>query len=202
MRGKKACVRPSAFATDIERTITGNLKRFISLFVITALGATMLVGLKAACDDLRFTADDYYDAQRLFDISVKSTLGLDEADISALSEVDGVEVAEGGYTESAYTQVDGLSEKVDLKALSAAGLNEPRVIEGRLPRDVHEVAVTQKYLDASGKKIGDTVTFESAEEKQRRHDRRGLRCRRIIRYRQFSSAAVTPSPHPCSIPWM
>ncbi len=129
--------------------------------MITALGATMLVGLKAACDDLRFTADDYYDAQRLFDISVKSTLGLDEADISALGEVDGVEVAEGGYTESAYTQVDGLSEKVDLKALSAAGLNEPRVIEGRLPRDVHEVAVTQKYLDASGKKIG---------------------CRRIIRY--------------------
>lgn len=166
MRGKKAGVRPSAFATDIERTITGNLKRFISLFVITALGATMLVGLKAACDDLRFTADDYYDAQRLFDISVKSTLGLDEADISALGEVDGVEVAEGGYTESAYTQVDGLSEKVDLKALSAAGLNEPRVIEGRLPRDVHEVAVTQKYLDASGKKIGDTVTFESAEEKR------------------------------------
>lgn len=166
MRGKKACVRPSAFATDIERTITGNLKRFISLFVITALGATMLVGLKAACDDLRFTADDYYDAQRLFDISVKSTLGLDEADISALGEVDGVEVAEGGYTESAYTQVDGLSEKVDLKALSAAGLNEPRVIEGRLPRDVHEAAVTQKYLDASGKKIGDTVTFESAEEKR------------------------------------
>lgn len=166
MRGKKAGVRSSAFATDIKRTITGNLKRFISLFVITALGATMLVGLKAACDDLRYTADDYYDAQRLFDISVQSTLGLDEADISALSEVDGVDVAEGGYAESAYTQVDGLSEKVDLKALSAAGLNEPRVVEGRLPRDVHEVAVTQKYLDASGKKIGDTVTFESAEEKR------------------------------------
>ena len=166
MRGKKAGARPNAFTTDIKRTITGNLKRFISLFVITALGATMLVGLKAACDDLRYTADDYYDAQRLFDISVKSTLGLDEADISALSEVDGVDVAEGGYTESVYTQVDGLSEKVDLKALSAACLNEPRVIEGRLPRDVHEVAVTQKYLDASGKKIGDTVTFESAEEKR------------------------------------
>lgn len=166
MRGKKAGARPNAFTTDIKRTITGNLKRFISLFVITALGATMLVGLKAACDDLRYTADDYYDAQRLFDISVKSTLGLDEADISALSEVDGVDVAEGGYTESACTQVDGLSEKVDLKALSAAGINEPRVVEGRLPRDVHEVAVTQKYLDASGKKIGDTVTFESAEEKR------------------------------------
>ena len=75
--------RPNAFRTDIARTITGNLKRFISLFVITALGATMLVGLKAACDDLRFTADSYYDSQRLFDISIQSTLGLDEGDIEA-----------------------------------------------------------------------------------------------------------------------
>lgn len=166
MRWKKAGVRPNAFANDIKRTITGNLKRFISLFVITALGATMLVGLKAACDDLRYTADGYYDVQRLFDISVRSTLGLDEDDISALAAVSGVDIAEGGYTESAYTQVSGVSEKVDVKALSAAGLNEPRVIEGRLPRDVHEVAVTQRYLDASGKKIGDTVTFESAEEKR------------------------------------
>ncbi len=166
MRGKKAGVRPNAFATDIKRTITGNLKRFISLFVITALGATMLVGLKAACDDLRYTSDGYYDAQRLFDISVRSTLGLDEGDIAALAEVSGVDVAEGGYTETAYTQVDGLSEKVDVKALSAAGLNEPRVVEGRLPRDAREVAVTQKYLDASGKKIGDTVTFEGAEERR------------------------------------
>lgn len=164
MRGKKADARPNAFATDIKRTITGNLKRFISLFVITVLGATMLVGLKAACDDLRYTADDYYDAQRLFDISVKSTLGLDEKDVEALSSVKGVEVAEGGYAETAYTQVGDSSQKVDLKALSPAGLNEPKVLEGRLPRDVDEVAVTQKYLDATGKKIGDTVTFQGEDD--------------------------------------
>lgn len=165
MRGEKAPKqRPNAFSTDIKRTITGNLKRFISLFVITALGATMLVGLKAACDDLRFTADSYYDEQRLFDISIKSTLGLDEGDIRALGKVEGVDVAEGGYAETAYTPIDGVRQKVELKALSAAGLNEPRVLEGRLPRDVREIAVTQKYLDASGKELGDTVTFEGASK--------------------------------------
>ena len=165
MRGEKAPKqRPNAFSTDIKRTITGNLKRFISLFVITALGATMLVGLKAACDDLRFTADSYYDEQRLFDISIKSTLGLDEGDIRALGKVEGVDVAEGGYNEMAYTPIDGVRQKVELKALSAAGLNEPRVLEGRLPRDVREIAVTQKYLDASGKELGDTVTFEGASK--------------------------------------
>ena len=165
MRGEKAPRRrPNAFSTDIKRTITGNLKRFISLFVITALGATMLVGLKAACDDLRLTADSYYDEQRLFDISIKSTLGLDGDDIRALGKVEGVDVAEGGYTETAYTPIDGVRQKVELKALSAAGLNEPRVLEGRLPRDVREIAVTQKYLDASGKELGDTVTFEGGSK--------------------------------------
>ncbi|WP_229056360.1 FtsX-like permease family protein [Collinsella sp. D33t1_170424_A12] len=166
--GKKDCraakARPNAFTTDIKRTITGNLKRFISLFVITALGTTMFVGLKAACDDLRATADSYYDEQRLFDISVQSTLGLDGADIAALAALEGVDEAEGGYTETAYTQVDGRRAKVDLKALSAAGINEPRVLEGRLPRDVGEVAVTQRFLDASGKRVGDTVTFAGADE--------------------------------------
>ena len=160
-------VMPPAFSTDIRRTITGNLKRFISLFVITALGATLLVGLKAACDDLRLTADSYYDEQHLFDVSVQSTLGLDDEDVAALAELDGVEVAEGGYSELGYTEVDGSRQKVDLRALSRAGLNEPRVLEGHLPRDVDEVAVTQKYLDASGKHIGDTVTFEGAEEMER-----------------------------------
>ncbi len=69
-------------------------------------------------------------------------------------------MAEGGYNEMAYTPIDGVRQKVELTALSAAGLNEPRVLEGRLPRDVREIAVTQKYLDASGKELGDTVTFE------------------------------------------
>ena len=169
MPGKKqrragAKARPSAFATDVRRAITDNPKRFISLFVITALGATMLVGLKAACDDLRSTADAFYDSQRLFDISVKSTLGMDESDIEALSDVEGVVAVEGGYAETAYTQVDGRRQKVDVRALMSEGINEPMVLEGRLPRDVGEVAVTQKYLDATGARVGDEVRFEAADD--------------------------------------
>lgn len=160
-RQRRAGFVPRAFAVDIRRTITGNLKRFVSLFVITALGATMLVGLKAACDDLRVTADAYYDSQRLFDISVRSTLGLTADDIDALAEVQGVSVAEGGYEESAYTEVDGAREQVEVRALSPAGINEPQVVAGRMPRDVGEVAVTEKYLEASGKQLGDTVTFKA-----------------------------------------
>ena len=157
--------RPSAFATDVRRTITGNLKRFISIFIICALGAAMLVGLKAACDDLRLTADSYYDDQNLFDIYVQSTLGLTQGDIDALANLDDVDAAEGSYTETAYTQVDGSSEKVDLKALSGRGFNQPQVVEGELPQAADEVAVTTKYADAADKGVGDTLTFFSKGER-------------------------------------
>ena len=153
--------RPRAAATDIRRTITGNLKIFLSIFVICALGAGMLVALKAACDDLRHAADTYLDQQRLYDVSVQSTLGLTDADVDALAALDGVDAAVGAYTESAYTQVDGAPEKVDVKALCDEGLNEPQLVRGRLPRAVGEVAVTQKYLDATGKELGDAVSWGS-----------------------------------------
>lgn len=42
---------------DIIRTIKKGKKRFFSILLITALGATMMTGLKAACVDLRYSAD-------------------------------------------------------------------------------------------------------------------------------------------------
>lgn len=123
----------------------------------------MLVGLKAACDDLRATADTFFDTQRLYDISVRSTLGLTASDIQTLAQVDGVAAAEGGYTEAAYTEVSGATEKVDLRALPTGedSLNEPKLVEGRLPERAGELAVTPRYLQASGHQVGDTVAFSS-----------------------------------------
>ena len=52
-----------AYYKDIWRAIRNNKRRFFSLMVITILGVTMLTGLRAACRDLRYTADDFYDKQ-------------------------------------------------------------------------------------------------------------------------------------------
>ena len=154
----------SAFAKGILRTVRGSLKRFVALTTITALGVTMLVGLRAACVDLRNSADRFFDEQSLFDVRVQSTLGLTDEDVAALAALDGVETAEGGWSETAYTTVGSASEKVDVKALSSSGLNEPLVLEGRLPEASGEVAVTQRYLKDSGLSIADSVTFRGDDE--------------------------------------
>ena len=152
-----------AFRKDITRTIRGNLKRFVSIAVICALGVAMFCGLRAACTDLRNAADSFFDTQRLFDVQVLSTLGLDDDDIAALASVEGVEAAEGGWTETTYTDVEGARASVEVKALSVHGLNMPYVVDGELPETADEVAVTQKFIDASGLEIGDTVEISEAE---------------------------------------
>ena len=153
-----------AFTKDIVRTIRGSMKRFLSIVVICALGATMLTGLSMACIDLRAAASALYSSQHLFDISVQSTYGLTDEDIAELAAVDGVAQSEGGFEETTYTLVDGLRATITVKALLASGMNEPYVVEGRLPESADEVAVTEKYLKDSGKQIGDTLEFEDAEQ--------------------------------------
>lgn len=148
-----------AFNKDVVRTIGSSKKRFFSIMAICALGVTMFVGLAVACIDLRKSADAFFDDQALFDLSVMSTLGMTDDDVAALAALDGVAVAEGSYEASVHTDVGGHLEQADVKALSDAGINEPYVLEGRLPQDATEVAVTQAYLNDSGKQVGDTLTF-------------------------------------------
>lgn len=152
----------SAYRKDILRTIRNNIRRFISIMIITALGVAMFCGLRASCEDLRAGADDLFDSQNLFDIQVISTLGLTDDDVAALSQVEGVEYAEGGFTEVTTTEGPEGNASVDVKALSDKGFNEPYVLEGSLPRSNSEIAVTQKYLDDTGKSLGDTVEIGPA----------------------------------------
>ena len=82
---------PTVFRRGIYRTIRGSLKRFLSIVVITALGVSVMCGLKAGCEDLCDSVDAYFDQQNVYDINVQSTYGLTDDDLDAIQEVDGVE---------------------------------------------------------------------------------------------------------------
>lgn len=149
-----------AFRKDIWRTITQSRKRFVSILVICALGVTMVTGLRASCFDLRASADAFFDSQHLYDISIQSTLGLSAEDVQELAHVEGVDKAEGAWEETTYTDAGSQRLSVDVKALSADGINAPYIVEGTLPTNENEVAVTQNFLTTTGLSLGDTVTLE------------------------------------------
>ncbi len=150
-----------AYRKDIIRSIIKGRKRFFALMMITALGVCMLGGIKAGCDDLRYSADAFFDEQNLYDISIVSTLGLTEEDIDAVSKLEGIEAVEGAYTEDVYTELsDGSRKQATMKVLSEKGINVPYLLEGEVPDTASEILVTEKYIHESGNKIGDIVSIE------------------------------------------
>ncbi len=155
-----------AYNKDIRRSIWRGRKRFLSILAITALGVTVLAGIYAACQDMYYSADRFYDEQGLFDIRVLSTLGLTGEDVEALKEVAGIENAEGSYSETVDTIVHDLKYTAQMIMLSSEGMNKPYVLEGSLPVRPGEIAVTQKYLEEAGKSIGDKVTIQEKPEEE------------------------------------
>ena len=153
-----------AYTKDVLRAVRKGKKRFFSIMLIAALGVTTMTGLRASCEDLRYTADRFYDDQGLFDISVVSTLGLTDDDVHALKELDGIKDAEGAYSEKVYVETDGKRQSVMVKGLSEKGINEPFVVEGKLPQGEKEIAVNERYVNNTGKTIGDTVVIEEEIE--------------------------------------
>lgn len=136
------------------------MKRFMALAVIAALGVCMMTGLTAACDDLRYTADDFYDKQNLFDIMVVSTMGLTEDDVEVLSKIESIEAVEGAYSETVYTSVKGLTKQATVNVISQKDINMPYILEGEMPLRSDEIVVTQKYMMESGKHLGDKLIIE------------------------------------------
>ncbi|MCL1912456.1 MAG: FtsX-like permease family protein [Eubacteriaceae bacterium] len=145
---------------DIIRTIKNNSKRFVAIMAITALGLTAFFGISGTCSALYRSADRFFDEQILFDIKILSTLGLEEDDVAALQNLPGVREACGGYNEIVYTEVGGMRKKADMAMLNSKGVNMPYIVAGSMPSKAGEIVVTQKYLEESGKSIGDYVDIE------------------------------------------
>ncbi len=149
-----------AYTKDIIKTIVKGKKRFMALAIIAALGVCMMSGLTAACDDLRYSADDFFDQQNLFDIMVVSTLGLTDEDVEALSKIEGIEAVEGAYSETVYTNVNGQTKQATVNVLSQKDINVPYILEGEMPLRSDEIVVTQKFMMDSGKNLGDKLVIE------------------------------------------
>ncbi|TDR50701.1 ABC transporter permease [Paenilisteria rocourtiae] len=147
---------------DIWREIAKSKGRFISIFLLIALGVAFFVGLKATGPDMIHTADKYYNSQNLMDLQVQSTYGLNQDDIAILNGIPGVRQIQPGYTADVMFQDSLLITKV--YSLSQNNLiNKYTVKKGRLPRKSGEIAIDSIEKASSHYKIGDKVTFVNSD---------------------------------------
>lgn len=157
-------MKRNVLVKDFFREIRGSFNRYLSILLIVALGVAFYAGVRSAEPDMKLSADALYDAQNMMDLRVLSELGLTEDDIAALSQIEGVTSAQGGYTVDALTDVNGQHTVVSIQSLGD-GINLPELTQGRMPERADECLLDADYMAESGLAIGDTITvYADGEE--------------------------------------
>lgn len=158
-------VRKTALIKDIFRDIQKNLGRFLSIVGIVSLGVAFFAGLKIAPEDMRYTADKYYDDYNLMDIRVVSNLGLTNQDLKEIKKIEGINEAMGSYSLDAITTSEDNEIVVKVHSFESEDqINGARLMEGRFPRALDECLVEygkEGLLDVS---IGSTIKLSSGKD--------------------------------------
>jgi putative ABC transport system permease protein len=165
----------SAFAKEVTRSVTGSLGRFLALLAIVALGCGFYAGLRMTCPDMKIAVDRYLDGTNFMDVRVVSTMGLSDADLDALRQVDGVDGVMGARETDVLGQLGDGQYTVRVHELPAAAARsacadgftvtsdaadyENRLIlaEGRWPTSPDECVVSSDRVLNSPVQIGDDV---------------------------------------------
>ena len=171
-----------AFWKDILREIWNTRGRFISLLVITALGAASVVGIQATAIDMRDVADLLYKERSLYDFQLKSTTGFDDDDVAALQKTDGVAIVMPTRMWDAFIDIGNNTRTIRAYALPDT-LNKIELLDGRLPQDETE-CVIERWLTWEHK-IGDKITLKS--DNMDDYDE-------ILKHREFTIVGVVSSP--------
>ncbi len=153
-----------AVTKNLFREIKKTKNRFFSIFTICAIGVGFFSGVRATGNDMKISADNFYDEHQLFDLRVMSTFGLSEGDIEALSSVEGVSEAVGSkYTDLtlSYNNQDNNTRVYSLNENS--GMNALDITEGRMPEAEDECILNSSKLKA-GVEIGSKITLTDPTE--------------------------------------
>ncbi|MCI6990334.1 MAG: FtsX-like permease family protein [Clostridiales bacterium] len=156
--------KPNRLLTDTVREIRHTFTRFLSLLILSALAVCFLAGLRAAAPDMKLSADQYFDQQKLMDLHILSSLGLTEGDIKALAAQPDILAAQGSYSIDAILTLD--ARDLVVKVISyeeGSEINVPALQEGRLPQAADECLVEPLLLEETGLSIGDTITLDTGD---------------------------------------
>ena len=152
---------------DTFREIKRSFSRFLSIFMIIFIGCGFYAGINATMPDMKLTAQTYFEENNLMDLRLVSTIGIRAEDIAAVKRLDSVEGVMAGYSKDVFFKYE--NQNLVLKMMSWNGnltddkdnLNQPVIVDGRLPEKSGECVVDQKLMKNGSVKIGETITVSA-----------------------------------------
>lgn len=142
---------------DAWQAIPRSLGRFIAIFLLMAVSAFALVGLKLTGPDMRQAATDFYRQTKLADLSITSNYGLSKADQRTIKHLAGVKTVEFGSLQD--SQLSGSRRSLRIMSKTSK-LSTSQLVSGRLPKESNEIALS--YLLKGKYHQGETITLKTA----------------------------------------
>ncbi len=105
-------------------------------------------------------AESYFNAHRMWDIQITSTLLMGQEDLDAVRALDYVELAEPVQVFPAYLMAEGQKENVSLMSLSKE-LAAYDLTAGRPPETTQECMLEKSIADAYGYEVGSRIHLEN-----------------------------------------
>ena len=156
-------MRKNRIITMSLREIKKSLKRFFSLCILSFLGVSFFVGMKMSGPTMLKSLDKYYDDNKVYDIKVVSSLGLDEDDLNEIKKLDDDFEIVGSHSKDTLF-FDGKYETVLRIHEINDNINNIIITDGRMPENYSEILVEDGFGYKTDYKIGDKITVELEED--------------------------------------
>ncbi len=162
-------------------------RRFISILIMAFLGVGFFAGLTASSPDMQDTLEHYLDENNMHDISVISTMGLNNEDIETLKEIDGIKEVYGIQTKDTEAKLGEVEKAIKVIEYSE-NINLPTLIEGRMPENESECLIDEGYNRYTGEKscIGEKLILENSDVDEDKNP--------IFTTKEFEIVGVAASP--------
>ena len=138
-----------------------SLPRFISIAILLALGAFVLIGLKVTGSDMRQTGNDYFKEHKMADAQVTSPVGFNKDDKDYINHMKHVKKTEYSVYKDAVVSNSKKTMRLNEKT---SKLSIFKAEEGRLPKKDNEIALSSQ--DKGKYKIGQYINLENSKGKK------------------------------------
>ena len=148
------------FITDAIRNIFKNTASYISIILISLLGAASFLSMDYTSEALRHAGSDEYNKMSFRDLEITSPLLLTKEDVNRICETEGVKDAEMVYFAAGRVVSGNVRKNIKVISLTER-INRAEVTQGRLPAVKNECAVEERLAAAMGWKTGDKIEILS-----------------------------------------
>ena len=138
--------------------IKATLVSFLSIVMFVALGVGVFLGIRGSAYSLERSAEKLFNENNFHDFEVLYPYGLTDDDLGALAAVENVDSVAPFYRAYVVHYIDGNGTTIQLQSITP-DVDTCTLLEGTMPANAGEIAISGVYAQKNGISLGDTISF-------------------------------------------